>query len=551
MAVGQLSTEAGHLSMSYFSHLNPNMPIINPSLPIGKSYINSITNGTPTSESIALKEILYVEGVPCIQWTEAEVDTMNKIENLQYAVIRKFTYDLADLEELRMIIPKQYFVNLISKGAYYIECKDGYSYLMHTLMYDARLKTNKETTMAMTWISFPNLLPTFFTKECLSSLASAVGKPAQLDLETINKTRLSCAREIVVPETEIGEKGEEKREDAMDKTERLWVHQFKKGKAWVLLSGLVIGDPSTWKSVKSNRFPSLGEETTDKVTTDANTSSANVPNLVNTDNESTKDWVNQVFDKTSTDLVKGLDVKEVLANDNDNKQQSAEDNSGIENDCNSEQVKNIKVIVFQSHQVVHHTDEVGIDKAVIMVPNQTYVIQENQAKSVSEVEYRNEEMNCLPLEADSSPKLLKSSRKGKKQTSGVENQSTRANCHGKIWCFVNSEFDIIVVKNPEQQLTLCSKHYQQKEKNGRLPVQDVDHEDFDICIHSCELAEIQFKGSPFTWWNRRTENDCIFERLDIILSNQLMQNWFTHMEVEYFARTRSDHAPMLLHMEEV
>ncbi|KAH0706438.1 hypothetical protein KY285_010946 [Solanum tuberosum] len=107
MDAGQLSTEAGQLSMSEFSHLNPNMPIINPSLPIGKSYINSITNGTPTSESIALKEVLYVEGVPCIQWTEAELDNMNKIENLQYAIVGKFTYDVADLEELRLIIPKQ------------------------------------------------------------------------------------------------------------------------------------------------------------------------------------------------------------------------------------------------------------------------------------------------------------------------------------------------------------------------------------------------------------------------------------------------------------
>ncbi|WMV59282.1 hypothetical protein MTR67_052667 [Solanum verrucosum] len=144
---------------------------------------------------------------------------MNKIENLQYAVVGKFTYDVADLEELRLIISKQCniygdcqigllrnkhifirlnqhanFVNLILKGAYYIECKDWYSYLMHTLMYDARFKTNKETTMAMTWISFPNILPTFFVKECLFSLASAVGKPIQLDLATINKTRPSCAR---------------------------------------------------------------------------------------------------------------------------------------------------------------------------------------------------------------------------------------------------------------------------------------------------------------------------------------------------------------------
>ncbi|KAH0748309.1 hypothetical protein KY290_027541 [Solanum tuberosum] len=86
------------------------------------------------------------------------------------------------------------FVNLISKGAYYIECKDGYSYLMRTLIYDAPFKINKETTMTMVWITFPNHLPTFFVKECLFSLASAVGKPIQLDLATINKTRPSCAR---------------------------------------------------------------------------------------------------------------------------------------------------------------------------------------------------------------------------------------------------------------------------------------------------------------------------------------------------------------------
>lgn len=48
--------------------------------------------------------------------------------------------------------------------------------------------------MAMAWISFPGLLPTFFVKECLFSIASAVGKPLHLDMATINKTRPSCAR---------------------------------------------------------------------------------------------------------------------------------------------------------------------------------------------------------------------------------------------------------------------------------------------------------------------------------------------------------------------
>jgi len=83
---------------------------------------------------------------------------------------------------------------MISKGPFYINCRDGYSYLMHTLIYDSRFKVSEETTMAMAWISFPNLLPTFFVKEVLLSIASAVGKLIHLDQATIKKTRPSCAR---------------------------------------------------------------------------------------------------------------------------------------------------------------------------------------------------------------------------------------------------------------------------------------------------------------------------------------------------------------------
>ncbi|KAH0644547.1 hypothetical protein KY284_032431 [Solanum tuberosum] len=46
----------------------------------------------------------------------------------------------------------------------------------------------------MAWISFPNLKPTYFVKESIFSLATAVGKPLHLDMATINKTRPSCVR---------------------------------------------------------------------------------------------------------------------------------------------------------------------------------------------------------------------------------------------------------------------------------------------------------------------------------------------------------------------
>ncbi|KAH0698744.1 hypothetical protein KY284_012959 [Solanum tuberosum] len=72
--------------------------------------------------------------------------------------------------------------------------KRWYSISNENFIYDTTFTPEKETTQAMAWISFPDLLPTFFGKESLFSLASAVGKPIQLDSATINKTRPRCAR---------------------------------------------------------------------------------------------------------------------------------------------------------------------------------------------------------------------------------------------------------------------------------------------------------------------------------------------------------------------
>lgn len=99
---------------------------------------------------------------------------MNVIENLQYAVIGKFSYGWPKLEELRKIIPAQRgvkgeckvgffrnrhvlirfssmedFINLMSKSAYFIKSKEGISYQMRTLIYDTRFNIDEETTKVM------------------------------------------------------------------------------------------------------------------------------------------------------------------------------------------------------------------------------------------------------------------------------------------------------------------------------------------------------------------------------------------------------------------
>ncbi|XP_059287623.1 uncharacterized protein LOC132040947 [Lycium ferocissimum] len=89
------------------------------------------------------------------------------------------------------------------------------------------------------------------------------------------------------------------------------------------------------------------------------------------------------------------------------------------------------------------------------------------------------------------------------------------------------------------------------EKTGGLPVFPDEYEDFAFCTNSCELFDINYKGSLFTWWSGRAGSDCIFKRLDRMITNSKLQDWFAHMEVEHLSRTGSDHAPLLLTCGEI
>ncbi|XP_060200519.1 uncharacterized protein LOC132628770 [Lycium barbarum] len=146
----------------------------------------------------------------------------------------------------------------------------------------------------------------------------------------------------------------------------------------------------------------------------------------------------------------------------------------------------------------------------------------------------------------------------------------KSNCNGKIWFFVNDNVDVEILQDTAQQITIKLYFHQfdkhmliggdfnvilnEEEKIGglsALPQEYEDfafciYEDFAFCINSCDLSEISYKGSPFTWWNGREDRDCIFKRLDRKLSNDYLQNWFGHLEVEHLSRIGSDYAHMLL-----
>ncbi|WMV19930.1 hypothetical protein MTR67_013315 [Solanum verrucosum] len=121
-------------------------------------------------------------------------------------------------------------------------------------------------------------------------------------------------------------------------------------------------------------------------------------------------------------------------------------------------------------------------------------------KGNHEIDRPEDVLDNIALERDLSPRLLKSARKRKKQ-----------------------------------------------EKIGGLPVLAADYEDFETWISSCDLQEVNFKGSPYTWWNGRAGKDCIFERHRKLF--RLLKFWTendTFMEVVRLNWcTTSSHNPYL------
>ncbi|KAH0651620.1 hypothetical protein KY290_032943 [Solanum tuberosum] len=182
------------------------------------TYAESLRLEKTNIKPLPLKPITYLHGEPEVIWELEEVNQMIVNENLEYAVIGKFSYGWPDIQDLRKLIPKQCelkgecnigllsnrhvliratlledYVHLLSKPAFYIT-QNSWSFPMRTLKWDPLFNPEEETTTAIAWISFPSLPPNFFGEEAVFSLAAAVGKPLQVDLATKNKTRPSCAR---------------------------------------------------------------------------------------------------------------------------------------------------------------------------------------------------------------------------------------------------------------------------------------------------------------------------------------------------------------------
>lgn len=167
---------------------------------------------------VPMKPISYLHGEPQVIWEQEEVDQIIINENLEFAVIGKFSYGWPEIQELRRLIPKQCdlkgeckigllsnrhiliraslvedYVHLLSKPSFYIAQRN-MTFPMRTFKWEPIFDPKEETTTAVAWISFPSLPPNFFGKEAIFLLARVVGKPLQVDIAIKNQTRPSCTR---------------------------------------------------------------------------------------------------------------------------------------------------------------------------------------------------------------------------------------------------------------------------------------------------------------------------------------------------------------------
>ncbi|XP_060200453.1 uncharacterized protein LOC132628704 [Lycium barbarum] len=548
-------------------------------------------------------------------------------------------------------------VNLCSKTSYYLNSKDGYSYLMRPLIYGTKFKTDEETSKVISWIALPDLMPTFFVKEAIFSIALAVGTPLHVNKATENRTRPSFARvkvminlldelpdfvnmeieddvshEIRIEKVKIRydnlpkycrecklqghnedgcwnlhpelyqeeegnavvnmEKGKEMvihKEKQVDPVQsNRWNYQkFRKGRARILASGRILGDPGNWNVVKDGRELINQNQVKDSVNSH---NKFDVLPDTQSNGETTKKWVNKSFVREkkveeeesnhatiqdeiednilpiaeedsekrlyaekSGELMVGMEVNE-LEND---KQVHINDIEEV-NDSNSQAIVQVPLLVAavkikspmkDLHDVVSHN--------II----ESEVIHETGEKAASTCDVEESEVMDAVLDnvgvaAGLSPKSH--SKASKKKHGNSEGQPLRV-----IPYRAAKDIDVDIVWDDSQQIS-CKLTFQQmnkimfvtmvytkcdaladgmvapwliggdfnvilneEEKIGGYPVLPTEYEDFAFCINSCELIEAGFKGSPFTWWNGRSDG-----------------------QLDHLARTGSDYTPKLLSSNE-
>ncbi|XP_070057363.1 uncharacterized protein [Nicotiana tomentosiformis] len=87
------------------------------------------------------------------------------------------------------------------------------------------------------------------------------------------------------------------------------------------------------------------------------------------------------------------------------------------------------------------------------------------------------------------------------------------------------------------------------EKKGGSPHRMSKSLSFIQCIIDCELLDVGYTGSDFTWYIGWCPNKRVWQRLDRVLINHDWLNLFDSTQVSHLIRTGADHSPLLITMK--
>jgi endonuclease/exonuclease/phosphatase family metal-dependent hydrolase len=89
----------------------------------------------------------------------------------------------------------------------------------------------------------------------------------------------------------------------------------------------------------------------------------------------------------------------------------------------------------------------------------------------------------------------------------------------------------------------------QSEKWGANPRREGQMELFRTALEQCNLSDLGYKGSRFTWTNCQPDGNFVKVRLDRAVANSQWCCMFEGASVQVLAARSSDHKPLLLNWE--
>lgn len=89
----------------------------------------------------------------------------------------------------------------------------------------------------------------------------------------------------------------------------------------------------------------------------------------------------------------------------------------------------------------------------------------------------------------------------------------------------------------------------ESEKVGGNPNLNKNNRYFRDFLFDTGLLDLGFKGPAYTWTNRQSASNAIFERLDRAVATAAWSQRFRDAHVNYMPRVHSDHAAILLRMQ--